>query len=143
LASLFAWHVGVTLSLRGSAARNVLVPVYIVHLAYLVVVVRTNPPFRLALAMYAPSAFFLRLTLLSRLRVPAERRPAALALAALAVSTAAAVVQVRKIALHPRWFDHNATFHVIQAVSFAILYPAARGLVRAVQVVPAKSPLER
>ena len=108
-------------------------PVYIVHLAYLVIVARTRPPFRLAMALYAPGAFFLCLAFLSRLRVPAERRPAALAVTAFAVSTAAAVIQVRKIALHPRWFDHNATFHAVQAVGFAMLYRSARGLLRAAQ----------
>lgn len=131
LASLSAWHLGAILSLPSGAARSLLVPVEVVHVAYLVVVARTHPPFKLALALYAPSAFFLRLALMSRLRVPAERAPAALALVALTVSTAAAVMQVRKLAVHPRWFDHNATFHVVQAVAFAILYRAARGLLRA------------
>ncbi|MFV2063561.1 MAG: hypothetical protein ACC726_08620, partial [Chloroflexota bacterium] len=122
---------GAALSLQGSSARILLAPVYIVHLAYSVVVWRTHPHFRLALALYVPSALFLRLALLSRLRVPAERRPATMALVALAASTAAGITQVGKLGLHPRWFDHNATFHLVQAIAFALLYPAARGLLKA------------
>ncbi|MFV2062966.1 MAG: hypothetical protein ACC726_05560 [Chloroflexota bacterium] len=80
MASLSAWQFGAALSLQGNSARTLLAPVYVVHLAYLIVVWRTHPPFRLALALYVPSAFFLRLALLSRLRVPAERRPATMAL---------------------------------------------------------------
>ena len=143
LAGLCAWHLAATLEPRSGVGRSLLVPVDIVYLAYLVTVSRTHPSFQSALALYAPGAFFLRLALLSRLRVPAERRSAALAQAALAVSTVAAVIQLRKIALHPRWFDHNATFHLVQAAAFAILYPAARGMLRSASSSPASPAANR
>jgi len=128
--SLCAWHLGASLSLPASTARALLLPVYVVHLAYLVVVVRTHPSFRLALALYAPSTFFLRLALISRLRADGERGPVTMALAALSVSTAAGIVQVSRRGLHPRRFDHNATFRVIQGFAITILYAAARGLIK-------------
>jgi len=131
VAGLSAWNAGAALALRGGGARVINAPVVAAHIAYLGLVVRRRPPFRLALAMYAPNALFLRLALINCLRDDRERRPAALALAALTVSTGAAVIQLRGIGLHPRWFDHNATFHSVQALAFALLYPAARGLVRA------------
>ena len=64
------------LALQPGLARVLLVPVVAVHAAYLAVVVRTRPPFGLALAMYAPDALFLRLALIRCLRDDAERRPA-------------------------------------------------------------------
>ena len=141
VAGLSAWRVGAALALQRGLARVLLMPVVALHAAYLTVVVRTSPPFRLALAMYAPSALFLRLALIRCLRDDRERRPAALALAALTVSTGAAVMQLRGVALHPRWFDHNATFHAVQAVAFALLFPAARGLVQAASdSTPGKRP---
>jgi hypothetical protein len=41
------------------------------------------------------------------------------------------VVQHRRIAFHSRYFDHNATFHTLQGLGYALLFPAARGLVSA------------
>jgi hypothetical protein len=131
VAGYSAWQVGASLALGRDVRRVLLAPVTALHVAYLVVVVRTRPPFRLALAIYGPDALSLCLALLSRLPEDRERRPAALALLAFTVSTAAAVMQVRGFALQPRWFDHNATFHTVQAVAFALLLPAAQGLVRA------------
>ena len=54
-----------------------------------------------------------------------------LALAASGVTATAAVVQRRRIAIYCRRFDHNATFHTLQGLGYALLLPAARGLVRA------------
>ena len=54
-----------------------------------------------------------------------------LGLAASGMSAAAMVVQRRRIAIHPRYFDHNATFHTLQGLGYALLFPSARGLVRA------------
>ena len=129
-ASLSTWHIGTTLALRSSAARRLLLPVYVVHLVYLAVVLRTHPPFRLALALHGPSMVFLCFALLTRLRISGERLPATLAIASLAISTVAGIAQLKKLSLQPRWFDHNATFHLVQAIAFAVLVPAARGLIK-------------
>ena len=39
----------------------------------------------------------------------------------------AAVVQQRKISLHPVYFNHNAFYHAIQAVALVLIYVGARG----------------
>src|SRR5947208_1594961 len=41
----------------------------------------------------------------------------------------AAAIQVRHIAVHPRLFDHNASYHATQAVAVACFYAAARRFV--------------
>jgi len=41
---------------------------------------------------------------------------------ALVVSIAAAVVQQRRIAIHPVYFDHNALYHVVQGIGLVLLY---------------------
>lgn len=130
LAGLSAWQVGAALALQRRLASVLLVPVLALYAAYLTVVMRTRAPFRLALAIYAPSALFLRVALIRSLRRDGERAPAALGLVSLTVSTAAAAMQVRGVAINQRWFDHNATFHSVQGIAFALLYAAARGLVR-------------
>jgi lysylphosphatidylglycerol synthetase-like protein (DUF2156 family) len=40
----------------------------------------------------------------------------------LAVSMVAAVLQQAKVAVHPTYFDHNAVYHVVQALALLILY---------------------
>jgi hypothetical protein len=40
----------------------------------------------------------------------------------LALSIVAAVTQQARIALHPVYFDHNAVYHVIQAIALVVLY---------------------
>lgn len=50
-----------------------------------------------------------------------SRRWAVVALG-LTVSAAAALLQQARIALHPVYFDHNAVYHVVQAVALVLLY---------------------
>jgi Family of unknown function (DUF6962) len=42
--------------------------------------------------------------------------------AALLVSIAAAVLQQRRVAIHPVYFDHNALYHVLQGIGLVLLY---------------------
>ena len=46
----------------------------------------------------------------------------------LALSFAAAAIQQLRIALHPVYFNHNALYHLVQAVALALLFIAFRGL---------------
>jgi len=39
-----------------------------------------------------------------------------------AISLLAAAVQQARVALHPRYFDHNAVYHVLQGVALVLLY---------------------
>ena len=96
----------------------------VVHAAYLVGLARTNPPFAVAIGTYLPGALALGAGLVARLRAPGERAAAAIALAGLGLTFGAAAAQPRKIAVHPRLFDHNATYHTIQALAIACFYAA-------------------
>ena len=84
----------------------------------------------MAIATYLPGALALGAGLASRLRDPVTRGAAAIALAGLGLTFGAAAVQVRRIALHPRLFDHNATYHAIQAIAVACFYAAARRFIQ-------------
>ena len=125
VAGLSAWCLGAGLALPRSAATRVQRAVIAVHAAYLLALTRTNPPFAIAIAAYMPGALALGAGLIRRLRDPLTRGAATVALAGLAMTFGAAAVQVRKIAIHPRLFDHNATYHTIQAMAIACFYGAA------------------
>lgn len=127
VAGLSAWCLGAVLSLPRAAATRVERMMMAVHAAYLVVLSQTNPPYRVAIATYLPGALALGAALIRRLTDPLVRAPAAIALAGLGLTFGAAAVQVRRLAVHPRLFDHNATYHTIQAVAIACFYVAARG----------------
>lgn len=127
---LAAWRIGAATALAGRWRHRVTGAATVAHGAYLVTLTRTDPPFAVAIAAYLPGAMFLSAALASRLRRPAERRPAALALVGMGLTLGGALAQVGRIAIHPRLFDHNATYHAIQAAAVACFFLAAGGLVR-------------
>jgi MFS family permease len=126
IAGLSAWCLGAVLALPRSTATRVQRTMIAVHAVYLLALTRTNPPFTVAIATYMPGALALGAGLISRLRDPITGGAAVIALAGLGLTFGAAAVQVRKIAIHPRLFDHNATYHTIQAIAIACFYGAAR-----------------
>jgi hypothetical protein len=130
VAGLSAWCLGAFISLPRTAARRVQRVALVAHAAYLLGLSRTNPPYAVAIATYLPGAIALAAGLVRRLRDPVTRGAAAIGLAGLGLTFGAAAVQVRRIAVHPRLFDHNATYHTIQAVAIACFYAAARRFVQ-------------
>jgi hypothetical protein len=123
-----AWTIGAILLLPPAAARVVQMTAAIVAAAYIVIVAVVDDRFGIAMAHYLPPAIFL-LIAFSASAVGDRRRSALEGVAGLVLTLAAAVVQLRRIALHPVWFNHNATYHVIQGVGLLLIYRAARALV--------------
>lgn len=127
IAGLSAWCLGAAIALPERIAARVRCVAVVAHVAYLLALVRSNPPYSVAVATYLPGAFALGLALVSRLADRTVRGPVVAALTGLGLTFAAAVAQVRRIALHPRLFDHNATYHTIQAIALACFFRAGRG----------------
>ncbi len=131
VAGLSAWCLGALLALPREAAGRVRRVAIVAHAGYLVALSRTHPPYVVAIATYLPGALALGAGLVSRLRDPLVGGAATIALTGLGLTFGAAAVQVRRIAIHPRLFDHNATYHTIQAVAIACFYAAARRFIHA------------
>ena len=130
VAGLSAWCLASVLALPRAAATRVQRAAIAAHAAYLIALSRTNPPFSVAIATYIPGSLALGAALLRGIADPLVRAPSAIAVAGLGLTFGAAAVQIRRIALHPRLFDHNATYHTVQAVAIACFYAAARGFTR-------------
>ncbi len=126
VAALSSWCLAGLLGLPRQSAQLVRRAATAAHAIYLIGLTRTNPPYAVAIATYLPGSIALAAALLRRLGDRATRGAAAIALAGLGLTFGAAAVQVRRIALHPCLFDHNATYHAIQAVAIACFYIAAR-----------------
>lgn len=88
--------------------------------AYVVYVVAVDSRFVVAVAMAAPATLFF-LVALSLVWWRGRTPGALIAAAGVALTLAAAAVQFFGIALDPLHFNHNATAHVVQAVSLALV----------------------
>ena len=131
VAGLSAWCLGAVLALPRATAVRVRRVMIAAHAIYLLWLSRSNPPYSVAIAVYVPGAVALGSGLVRRSRDPITRTAAAIALAGLGLTFGAAAVQLKRIAIHPRLFDHNATYHTIQAVALASFFAAARRFIGA------------
>jgi uncharacterized protein DUF6962 len=120
-----AWAIGAYLLFDDHRRRIVLRIAATLTAAYAAVIVSVTDEFWVAVAGYLPAAAFL---LAAFLRGAVRRRAswAKLGACALALSFAAAAIQQLRIALHPVYFNHNALYHLVQAVALALLFIALR-----------------
>ena len=128
--SLAAWAIGARLIFPPRAAQVVAIVMALAFAGYAAFVLSHTRSYVVAIVAYLPAALFLLGAFLLRLR----RSPTphlGSGVAGLVLTLVAAVVQQLGIDLHPVWFNHNALYHLIQALGLWLIYRAARGLVRA------------
>jgi hypothetical protein len=129
-ATAFAvWAVGAYILLKGSLRERAVQVAGLEYLAYAAYTVIVDDRFSVAIANYVPAVICLGIALAVRYR----RHPTVPVLGGLAgliVTGIAAVIQRSGMGLHPDYFNHNATYHLVQAVGFALIFYAALFLVR-------------
>ncbi len=127
IAAYCAWAVGARLLLHERLWRVVMAVAGVELLVYSAVALVVSQDFRLAVGDYLPATLFLLIAL-----VVANRREPARALhaaaAGLVLTLVAAVIQQLQIPLHPVYFDHNALYHVVQAIALLLFFVGARHL---------------
>jgi hydrogenase/urease accessory protein HupE len=126
VSSLAGWGIASTLALPPARARHVSAVATVAYAGCLIAISRTNPPYAVAIATYLPALGFLGWAFSQELDRRDERRAAMLGLAGLGLSLAAAGIQLGRVHLHPRWFDHNALYHLVQAIAVAAFFASAR-----------------
>ena len=131
LSSLAAWRLGAWLALTGRSRARVEKATTGVHALYIGTVVLTSPPYAVAVASYVPGTMFLAWACTQRLDDPDERDGAALGLAGLGVTVAAAAIQVLRVRVGPRWLDSNTLYHLVQAGGLLVFHRAATRLIDA------------
>lgn len=130
LGAFASWVVGARLSLSEKAAARVTIFAGSLFVLYVGVVLFVAQSYAVAIIHYLPAAVFL----MGAFTVAYRRRPSGFLLAGLwgvALTFLAAAVQQAGIDVHPRYFNHNALYHLIQAIALALIFVAARGLLRA------------
>ena len=125
--ALAGWAIGAHL-LFGDARRDVLLTIAAaLTVAYAGIIVFVTDAFWVAVTGYLPAAAFLFAAFV-RAAVRGHTSWAGLGTGGLALSFAAAAIQQFRIALHPVYFNHNALYHLVQAVALALLFMAFRSL---------------
>ncbi|WP_041448614.1 hypothetical protein [Anaeromyxobacter sp. Fw109-5] len=128
LAAVAGWGAAARLVLGRRTARAVTAGVAVAFAGYAAVVVGVDRRFLVAIAFYLPAAIVL---LVAFVRVARRGVRGAIAGAwGMGLTFVAAAVQQGGVALHPRYFDHNALYHVIQAVGLYLVFRGARAATR-------------
>ena len=134
IAALSAWMIGARIvpgeKLRVWAPRLALA----LFAIYCAVVLLVRNSFLVAMIHYLPAVVFLLVALLWRYLRNGDRHVLA-GLAGLLLTFVAAVIQQAGVGIHPSAFNHNALYHLIQAVAFLLLFQSARGLIQEADLV--------
>lgn len=126
---LAAWMIGVQLVSNYAVRKWVSGAAVTLFVIYCVVVVFIVNTFLVAIIYSLPATLFLFVAFLLKY-LQRRSRCVLPGIIGLLLTIVAAGIQQAGVALHSIWFDHNALYHLVQAVAFLLLFLAAHGLTR-------------
>ncbi len=123
--ALAAWCITAALLGEGTTARWLAQLAAVEFFVYCGVVLFVTRSFTIAIVNYVPALTVLCIVFVreSRRHRAAGPRWGATALALMFVGS---VVQFRRVAVHPVYFNHNALYHTIEAIALLFMFGAAR-----------------
>lgn len=122
--SAAAWAIGARLLFGDRIARIITIAAWVEFAAYALLVAFVTDSFAVAIVNYLPSTIFLIVAFFVSYQA-GSAAPLALGLGGLVLTLVAAGVQQARIALHPTYFNHNALYHLLQAVALFLIFRAA------------------
>ena len=128
--ALAVWGIGARIQFSPGVARWISIVAVVEFVGYGSVVLFITQTFLVAVLNYLPATIFL-FTVLFILYTRARERQALVGLGGVALTFVAAGVQQGRVALHPIYFNHNALYHLIQAVALFMIFWSARWFVKA------------
>ena len=129
VAAFAAWLIGARLALPYEYQKIVTILAALVFAAQSAYILFVGESFLVAIVSYAPAALFLLIAFgLAYRRCHASYLLAGIA--GLALTFIAAAAQQSATGLHPRYFDHNAFYHLIQGAALFLIFWAARGILK-------------
>jgi len=132
VATLATWIIGARMQFSPAVARALSMAAVVQFLVYCTVVLFVADSFWVAIVNYLPASIFLLVAfVLTYIRV----RAGAMLFGVLGIllTFAGAAAQQAGIAIHPDFFDHNALYHVIQAVALSMIFRSAGWLIAAAE----------
>jgi hypothetical protein len=128
--TLSTWAIGGKLLFSSRLVRWALVAAGIQFVFYGVMVLFCTQEFRVAVVNNLPADLFLLVALGLAYRREKHRR-LLLATGGLALTLVAALLQQLGVGLHPIYFNHNALYHVLQAIALFLFFLGGLWLVAA------------
>jgi hypothetical protein len=128
IAAAGAWMIGLVLRFPRDTIAAVAPALVVGMFAYIAVVLFVSQDFVVAMLGYMPSSVFL-LIVLTIVYFEVRQREVLLGIVGVLLTFVAAAVQQIEIGIHPSYFNHDALYHVIQAVALYMLFLSAIWLV--------------
>ena len=125
ITALAGAHLAVLVAFGKTAALWISRVATVIFFVYVAVVVLVNSSFVVAIVDYLPAVFLLAYAFMLAYR--REKAPPLLVgFLGLCITLLAAFGQQRGWVLHPRYFNHNATYHLLQGIGLFMIFIAAR-----------------
>lgn len=129
ITALSGLQIGVALQFSGSPAVYINRLALALFLAYIVVVLFVRRDFLVAIIDYLPALAFIGGGFLLAYR-RGKRLPLLVGFLGICLILFAAAAQQAKLGIHPRYFDHNALYHLLQAIALFMVFLAAREVIK-------------
>ena len=128
--ALSAWAIGAKLLFSNRVARWVIVAATVQFVCYSAAIIFWSQEFRIAIVNSVPAMLFLFTAIAQAYR---REKHSSLLLGAggLAPTLIGGLGQQLQVGIHPVYFNHNAVYHVLQAVALFLVFVAGRRLVGA------------
>jgi len=133
--ALSAWTIGASLLFPAPTAGRITLAARTAYAGYVILALFVTQDFRLAVIFHLPAALFL-FGALSVTYARRRERWTLVAVLGVTLTFIAPAVQQSGIALHPSYFNHNALYHLIQAVALWLLFLGFRSIARRVEANP-------
>jgi len=100
----------------------------VVFLIYAAVVIFYSQQFYVVILNYMPAMVAL-LAASTRKFAKTRANPFLLVTGGILISFIAAYIQQAGLGIHPNYFNHNSTYHLVQAIGLLIVFEGAKGLI--------------
>jgi len=132
-AALSTWAIGARIQFSLRVVRLITLCATLVFGVYCALVLFVTKSFSLAIGHYLPGVFFLVVVFWLAYR-RTRARPVCLALMGLLLTLVASGLQQGRVGLHPIYFNHNALYHLLEAVALYLIFCGARWFLAAPRV---------
>jgi len=129
IAALSTWAIGGHLLFSQRVAKRVLVFAVSLLAMYVATVLLVTQSFAVSIVYYVPAAAFL-LTAFVLIYLRHHRNYLVAGIVGLTLSFVAAAIQQTETGILSLGLNHNALYHLVQAVALILIFLAARGLTR-------------
>lgn len=122
------WAIGAKLLFSPAVTVIITITSVGAYLIYTFFLITRIPSFSWAVIFYLPAVFFM-LTAFMITYSSSDKQGMLYGLAGTILTLTATIIQRTKIKLHPRYFNHNAFYHLVQAIALLMIFLAARKMI--------------